>query len=79
MTSLDTTTTTLISHEQPGPSFDEEQIAAASFLARYSGRTLEAYRHDLRGFFQWAHDHDIEVMLAKRPHIELFRVSMEQR
>jgi hypothetical protein len=26
--------------------FDEAQLAAASFLARYSGRTLEAYRHD---------------------------------
>jgi integrase/recombinase XerD len=79
MTSLDTTSSTLISDKPPGPSFDEEQMAAASFLARYSGRTLEAYRHDLRKFFQWAHDHDIEVMLAKRPHIELFRVSMEQR
>jgi hypothetical protein len=29
--------------------FDEAQLAAVSFLARYSGRTLEAYRHDLRG------------------------------
>jgi hypothetical protein len=25
------------------------QLAAAPFLARYSGRTLEAYRDDLRG------------------------------
>jgi integrase/recombinase XerD len=54
MTSLDTASTTLISQEPPGRSFDEAQMAAASFLARYSGRTLEAYRHDLRGFFQWA-------------------------
>ena len=54
-------------------------MAAASFLARYNGRTLEAYRDVPRGFFQWAHDHDIEVMRATRPHIELFRVSMEQR
>jgi hypothetical protein len=29
--------------------FDEAQLAAASFLARYTGRTLEAYRHDLHG------------------------------
>jgi site-specific recombinase XerC len=35
---------------------DEAQLAAAGFLARYGGRTLEAYRHDLRGFFQWAAD-----------------------
>lgn len=59
--------------------FDEAQLAAASFLARYSGRTLEAYRHDLRGFFQWAADRDIEVLGATRPLIELFRASMEVR
>ena len=37
-----------------GQAFDEAQLAAAAFLARYSGRTLDAYRHDLRGFFQWS-------------------------
>jgi hypothetical protein len=31
--------------------FEESQMAAAVFLARYSGRTLEACRHDLRTFF----------------------------
>jgi integrase len=34
---------------------DEAQLAAIPFPARYSGRTLEAYRHDLLGFFQWGH------------------------
>jgi hypothetical protein len=34
------------------PLFDEAQLAAAAFLARYSGRTLDAYRYDLRTFFQ---------------------------
>jgi integrase/recombinase XerD len=61
------------------PEFDEGQLAAASFLARYSGRTLEAYRQDLRGFFQWAADHDVSVLVATRPHIELWRGSMEER
>jgi hypothetical protein len=56
MTSRDTAPTTLISQEPPSRSFDEEQMAAASVLARYNGRTLDAYRHDLRGFFEWAHD-----------------------
>ena len=32
------------------PLFDEAQVAAAAFLARYSGRTLDAYRYDLRTF-----------------------------
>jgi hypothetical protein len=35
------------------PVLDEAQLAAAAFLARYSGRTLESYRADLRQFFQW--------------------------
>ena len=35
MTSLDATSTALVSQEPPGRSFDEEQMAAASFLARY--------------------------------------------
>lgn len=59
--------------------FDEAELAAASFLARHSGRTIEAYRQDLQGFFQWAADHDIPVLAATRPHIELWRGSMEQR
>jgi integrase/recombinase XerD len=66
------------------PPFDERGVrrsgvAAVSFLARYSGRTLEAYRHDLRGFFQGAADHDVPVLAATRPHIELWRGSMEER
>lgn len=61
------------------PHFDEAQVAAAAFLARYSGRTLDAYRYDLRTFFQWACDAHLAVLDAKRPHIELYRTSMEQR
>jgi integrase/recombinase XerD len=57
----------------------EEQLAAAAFLARYSGRTLDAYRFDLRCFFQWATDHGVDVLAATRAHIEFYRSSMEQR
>ena len=57
----------------------EAQMAAAAFLARYSGRTLESYRFDLRYFFQWAADHDLDVLAATRVDIELYRSSMEQR
>ncbi|MGF1600308.1 MAG: tyrosine-type recombinase/integrase [Acidimicrobiales bacterium] len=74
-----TSTTTAVQVPLEGTGFDEAQLAAASFLARYSGRTLEAYRHDLRSFFQWAADHDLAVLAARRPHIELWRAAMEQR
>jgi integrase len=78
MTMLESSSSTLQNPEDR-LGFDEAQLAAASFLARYSGRTLEAYREHLRGFFQWATDHDIDVLATARPHIELFRAWMEER
>ena len=36
---------------------DEAELVAVAFLARYSGRTLEAYRHDLHSFLSWAQVH----------------------
>jgi integrase family protein with SAM-like domain len=58
---------------------DPAQLAAIAFLARYSGRTLDAYRHDLRNLFQWAADHSLPVLEASRPHLEMYRSSMEER
>jgi Phage integrase, N-terminal SAM-like domain len=77
-TTIQSAATTL---REPGVEFefDEAQLAAVSFLVRYSGRTLEAYRHDLRGFFQWATDNRVVVLGANRAHIELFRAWMEDR
>lgn len=74
-----TSATTVLEPPPDGAAFDEAQLAAASFLARYSGRTLEAYRHDLRGFFQWTNDAGVAELAATRGHIELFRAWMEQR
>jgi integrase/recombinase XerD len=71
--------TALRSDDDAAPSPDEAQLAAAAFLARYSGRTLEAYRQDLRYHFQWATDQDLGILTATRAHIEIYRSSMEQR
>lgn len=57
---------------------DEAELAAVAFLARYSGRTLDAYRHDLRNLFQWSADHGLAVLKATRAHLELYRSSMEE-
>jgi site-specific recombinase XerD len=78
MVMLDSTMSSL---RRPHAEFevDDAQLAAAGFLARYGGRTLEAYRHDLRGFFQWAADVGLTVLEATRPHIELYRSAMEER
>jgi integrase/recombinase XerD len=58
---------------------DEAEIAAVSFLARYSGRTLEAYRYDLRCLFQWAADAGLAVLEVTRSHIEVYRCWLEER
>ena len=58
---------------------DEAELAAAAFLARYQGRTLDAYRYDLRAFFQWAADDRLDVLKATRPQIELYVRAMEAR
>jgi hypothetical protein len=52
MTTIESTSQVL---DEPGPPFalSEGQLAAVALLARYSGRTLEAYRHDLSCLFQW--------------------------
>ncbi len=60
-------------------SFAQAQMAAAAYLARYGGRTLETYRYDLRAFFQWCTDVGLEVLEARRAHIELWRSAMEER
>lgn len=52
---MPTTKTISAAVELAGPDpFNEAEVAATAFLARYSGRTLEAYRDDLRSFFEWA-------------------------
>lgn len=58
---------------------DEAQLAAAAFLARYQARTLDAYRYDLRAFFQWAADEGLVILSATRPQIELYVRAMEDR
>ncbi len=59
MKTIDATSTVIDLADATAP-FDEAQLAAAAFLARYSGRTLDAYRHDLRSFFQWTTDTELQ-------------------
>lgn len=70
------TTPVVLRADQP---FDEAQLAAVAFLARYSGRTLESYRAGLRQFFQWANSAGLPPLAATRAHIELYRAWMDER
>jgi site-specific recombinase XerD len=74
-----TTSAPTFAHRCSETSASEAELAAAAFLSRYSGRTLEAYRHELRTFFQWATDVGLNVLDATRPRIELYRASLEDR
>src|ERR1700676_306540 len=68
MTNLDSMTQRVQAFEEQAP-LDQAQLAAAAYLARYSGRTPNAYRHDLRTFFQWAADIGLAVLDDTRSHI----------
>jgi site-specific recombinase XerD len=41
-------------------------------LARYSGRTREAYAGDLRTYLAWCSARSLDVFAASRPHIEIY-------
>lgn len=57
---------------EPFDRFSGAHLAAAGFLARYSGRTREAYAADLRGYLAWCTTRQLDVFTATRPHIELY-------
>jgi hypothetical protein len=57
-----TVTTTTVEPCQDAQTPAEAELAAVAFLARFSGRTLDAYRHDLRNLFQCATDHGLPVL-----------------
>ena len=79
MTALETTTTTITTFADR-LCFDEAQLAAVAFLARYSGRTLDAYRHDLRIVLPMGAVTTTSPSSTRpRPHIELYRSDMEDR
>ena len=61
------------------PLFDEARLAIAGFLARYSGSTRTSYATDLRQFFTWCAQCDLEVFAAQRGHVELYARTMEER
>lgn len=68
--------TTVVVPEQLPP--DALHLAAAGYLARYSGRTRDAYALDLRSFFYWCSARGIGVFAMTRPHVELYVRWMEE-
>ena len=64
---------------EPLGGFGQVHLAAAGFLARYSGGTRTAYALDLRSFFAWCADRGMPVFEVTRPHLDIYGRWMEER
>jgi site-specific recombinase XerD len=61
------------------PLFGPVQLAATGYLARYSGRTRDAYALDLKTYFAWCAARGTEVFEMTRPHVEVYVRWMEEQ
>jgi len=61
------------------PTIITERVAVAAFIAGYTDPTRRSYETDLRIFASWCHDHGINLLNIKRPHLEMFARWMEQQ
>ena len=61
------------------PLHDPALLAAAGFLAGYSGTTRAGYTIDLRNYWTWAEANNLHVFDARRPHIELYVRHLEDK
>lgn len=67
----------LLVNEQP--LVDEALLAAAGFLASYSGTTREGYTIDLKAWWTFCETNGLAVLEAKRAHLELYLRHLEER
>lgn len=63
----------------PAATLSNDDLAAQTFLARYSGATRETYRYGLKKFFGWCAANNLRPLEAKRPILELFIRWMEDQ
>lgn len=59
--------------------YDPEQMAIATFLARYDGRTLDAYRRDLRCYRAFCVEQHVGMLKVERGHLELYISQLQSR
>ena len=56
------------------------QLAAVSYLARYSGRTHRLYSFQLREWFSWCEGHGLDPLVGvQRAHVELYVRGLGER
>jgi site-specific recombinase XerD len=78
MTTIESTSQ-VIGRAEAAFTLEEDHLAAVAFLARYRGRTLEAYRHDLRAAVPMGRRSPPRCAGGHQTHLELFWTFMEER
>lgn len=58
---------------------DPTQLAVFTFLARYRGTTLDAYKLDLKEFLGWCMSGQLAPLQATRGHLELYSRWLQER
>lgn len=72
-------TTTMVLPFEPA-TMSSAQLAAVSFLARYSGRTHELYAFQLRQWFAWCEANALDPLTGiQRAHVELYIRGLGER
>jgi len=61
------------------PLVDPALLAAAGFLAGYTGTTRDGYTIDLKAWWVFCETNGLVVLEAKRPHIELYVRTLEEK
>jgi hypothetical protein len=54
------------------PLTDQLRLAAAAYLARFTGASRYHTESDLRCCLAWCAEHALDPLVARRPHLELY-------
>jgi site-specific recombinase XerD len=54
------------------PLADRLRLAVAAYLARFKGASRDHANSDLRCYLAWCAERDLDPLLARRPHLELY-------
>ena len=56
----------------PVPFTDQLRLAVAAYLARFKGSSREHTESDLRCNLAWCAERGLDLLAARRPHLELY-------
>jgi integrase/recombinase XerD len=63
---------TFAASDPPAPLTGQLRLAAAAYLARFTGSSREHTESDLRCHLAWCAERGVDPLAARRPHLELY-------